>query len=325
MKIIKIFPSSSVAGAASQRLKFAPRVILSARSRAFKTPSGVWNEATSDSKFSESANCEVEMRHPWQKRMGLLTLLIVFLCLTPSAQGQEKSIPDNRLRQTPLEHFTLFSEFEISKDDLLSVRRHLTNARRLIGRDLLMFPEYKFEVLLVTKETFESYSDLPSHVVGFFDGRIHLPLPSEVNDDLYLKKILWHEYTHAVIWEMMKGACPYWLNEGLAVYQEAKIDPHQMRYLPEAMKEGRLPIPLKDIDKVLLDVRLRDPKMTRVAYEQAYGFVNYLFSRYNRRVIHAFLESLKEDRSFLRASREKLHLTEDEVENRWTEHILKML
>lgn len=68
---------------------------------------------------------------------------------------------------------------------------------------------------------------LPTEVLGLFDGKIRIPAPSghpeqavHPSKDDSLTTVLWHEYTHAVVFDLSHGRAPRWLQEGLA--QEAE-------------------------------------------------------------------------------------------------------
>ncbi len=241
---------------------------------------------------------------------------------TPGA-AEEVRTPDAVLRRTPLENFTLLSEFEISKEDLLEVRRHLTNVRREVGKDFALFPDEKFDVILSREETFREYSNMPEHVKGFFDGRIHLPLPSSTSE-MSVKTILWHEYTHAVIYVLSKNKCPGWVHEGFARYEESKIQKPDLRILTDVLAQSPgLPIAPENLDAALAKLT-KDPKTALIVYGQAYGFADYLFSRFSRQNIHDFMVELSRGASVEEAVYTVFHLTRKDLDQRWRAHLKKL-
>ena len=82
-------------------------------------------------------------------------LALLFLCVPTRAEIKLKDKSDRRM--THLEHFDIFSEYEINKKDLLEVRRYLKNARRSVGRDLGQFPKGWKPTLLAVR-----YPPLPT-------------------------------------------------------------------------------------------------------------------------------------------------------------------
>ena len=228
------------------------------------------------------------------------------------------------MRRTDIKGFQIRSEYAISKDNLLEVRRQLWNARREIGQDLGEFPQHTFEVVLAQKSTFHSYTKLPDSISGLFDGRIHIPVPSEPEDKSFLNAVLRHEYTHAVLYLITKGNCPIWLNEGFALYEEARMNPPALTSLKERYAlVKKLPYSPEVMDGLLNGLDNRDPLESRIAYEQSYCFVDYLFSRFSAEQIGEFLRELGKGKRFEAAMSETLHLNGPEMESRWERHIAK--
>jgi len=252
-----------------------------------------------------------------------LAVVLFFATAVSAPLAFSGSMPDGRMRKTPLENFVLHSEFEISKQDLLDVRRHLANARRNVGRDFSFYPKKNYDVILVTSKTFHSYITAPEQVVGLFDGSIHIPLPSIARNERFVMSVLWHEYTHAVTAELSKNRCPIWLSEGFAVYQENSITPSDLKYVRAAyaLKPGRLPIPLSGMEAAVNALSTKDPETVSVAYEQAYLFADYLFARYTRSHINQFLRQLGRGQTLEEALGEVFHITPKEIEALWLAHL----
>jgi len=101
----------------------------------------------------------------------------------------------------------------------------LADAYSDVGADLNYYPEEYISVIIYTKKEFDKVTSLPDWAGAVYDGKIRVPLGGLDLSSDRLKGILYHEYTHAVIQSMTKGACPKWLNEGLAVYEESRFLP----------------------------------------------------------------------------------------------------
>ncbi len=235
--------------------------------------------------------------------------------------AKEPPAPDARLRKTELENFVLLSEFEISKEDLLDVRRYLTSVRREVGRDFQFFPQNRIEVILSREQTFRHYTDLPEHVTGYFDGRIHLPVPSAAESEASLKAVLWHEYTHAVVYLLSKNRCPTWLHEGFARYEEAKVKTPDLAVLRAALdKNPGLPLAMSELDGAMAGIA-QDPQGAALVYAQAHGLVDYLFSRFSNKDMRNFLDALGKGLAVDEALRRIFHLAPKEAEARWNAHL----
>lgn len=96
----------------------------------------------------------------------------------------------------------------------------LKNAYAEIGKELDHFPEQPISVILYTAKDFSDITNAPVWVSGMFgkiDGKIRLPVQGTAGHEQTLRRVLYHEYTHALLYVLAPG-CPLWLNEGLAQF-----------------------------------------------------------------------------------------------------------
>ncbi|MBI5560867.1 MAG: tetratricopeptide repeat protein [Deltaproteobacteria bacterium] len=100
----------------------------------------------------------------------------------------------------------------------------LEEAYYRIGSELGYYPEDKITAVLYSGERFRDTTRAPSWAGALFDGRIKIPAGGVTEKTSLLEKVVFHEYTHAVIFRVSKGRAPVWLNEGLAQYFEEKKD-----------------------------------------------------------------------------------------------------
>jgi len=184
-----------------------------------------------------------------------------------------------------------------------------------------LFRKKDFDVILTETNTFRQYSGTDAHVAGLFDGRIHLPVKESVNSEKELKSILWHEYTHALIWYISRGKCPRWLSEGFAVYEEEKINPKRRAKLKEVVESGHLIIPINSLDTIFSRADQGNISQLVQAYNEAYAIVSYLHSRYKKATIRKFLKSLPQATSLEQAIKTHFHISLDKLEKRVVSHI----
>jgi hypothetical protein len=94
----------------------------------------------------------------------------------------------------------------------------LKDAYAEIGKEFNHFPAEPISVILYTAKDFSDVTRAPMWSGGLFDqldGKIRLPVQGAVGDEAALRRVLYHEYTHALLYSLAPG-CPLWLNEGLA-------------------------------------------------------------------------------------------------------------
>jgi hypothetical protein len=179
-------------------------------------------------------------------------------------------------------NFTIvFSKFEHG-EARNAVIEILEEAYREIGQQLDTFPSTPVSVILYNEKNFSDVTRAPRWAGGAYnplDGKIRLPIKGMSVNEPGLKRILYHEYTHALI-HSITPQCPRWLHEGLAEYFSR--DYSQVGTIGQK-------IPLKLLDVALL---ARNPTVVRVAYWQSYSVVSYLIDRYRLFSIKELLEKL---------------------------------
>lgn len=125
-----------------------------------------------------------------------------------------------------------------------------------------------------------------SHLLGFYDGRITLPLigvPEMIPD---VVAVLSHELTHAVVAQMTNDQAPRWFQEGLATRMEMR-------------KYSRNALNMYDADRLLsiamLDSVLSsspDPSMISAGYIEAHTLIRFVENRFGadsvNRMVAAF-------------------------------------
>jgi hypothetical protein len=121
------------------------------------------------------------------------------------------------------------------------ILRILEDAYAEVGRALSFYPDREIQVILYSGEQFREVTDAPGWSAGIYDGKIRIPVGGIEQETPGLRRILYHEYTHAVV-RTLTPRCPTWLNEGLAQYFEGReVDSRQRGALRRTAREGRLP------------------------------------------------------------------------------------
>lgn len=107
-------------------------------------------------------------------------------------------------------------------------------------------PKFSITVRLMEEETFYLSTGAPRWTNAmFFKGQIIIPVAAggKMDQDNLFRSIR-HEYTHAVIHALSAGACPGWIDEGLAQWAEGDVNPLLTQALSEWLSEHP-PVPMK--------------------------------------------------------------------------------
>ncbi len=151
----------------------------------------------------------------------------------------------------------------------------LKAAHREIGTKMDFYPSAPVSVILYNEKDFFDVTRSPGWAGGLYDGKIRLPIAGiEDADYNTLKRILFHEYAHALV-HAITPQCPVWINEGLAMYFSGDI----------GGKIGQV-IPLDKLEK---GFPLEESAVV-IAYLESYSAVSYLIERYR---IYGVKELLK--------------------------------
>jgi len=119
----------------------------------------------------------------------------------------------------------------------------LKSAYAEVGKELDYFPDQPISVILYTAKDFSDITRAPVWAGGMYgklDGKIRVPVQGAAGQEQALRRVLTHEYTHALLHFLAPG-CPLWLEEGLAQYfcGDEPVNAGQM--IPLAMLADRFP------------------------------------------------------------------------------------
>ncbi|MBI3332563.1 MAG: tetratricopeptide repeat protein [Candidatus Omnitrophica bacterium] len=203
-----------------------------------------------------------------------------------------------------------FAEGEVPAS-LTDLREFLLETYRLVGQQMGYFPNHPITVLIYPAEGFKQVQGLSHQTAGLYDGKIRLPLRDGEGADLELKRVFWHEYTHALVHDLAKGKCPVWLNEGIATLQEARVLPINLQPVREAY-EGKKLIPWDQLWK-----EEYAQGELELHYAQAYSIAQYLAKRWGFRKLESLLNRLGEGYPLADAFRAEYRMAPAAIEKEW--------
>lgn len=191
----------------------------------------------------------------------------------------------------------------------------LESAANLVGAELGLFPEARVPVGIYKRADYKTVTDSPDWSGGFYDGKIRLPFGALNEITPVMRGVLYHEYAHVVVFELTRGNCPLWLNEGIA---EMFGRMQHNRSLPEFGRAAR--------SGTLIDFRRLEAGFgefspaAALAYQQSYALVNYMVTTYGWHRIREILSGLGRGLSFdesVTAALKDYNLTYDTLVKEW--------
>lgn len=221
-----------------------------------------------------------------------------------------------------------YAHFEVkyegySRQDLANlVLEILDTAYYRLGSDFSCYPKEKVTVIIYTQSQFREVTDNPDWLPAQSEG---VGIIRVTADDLEqnkerIKDVLYHEYTHLLLYRRIGNNIPRWLNEGLSQYKEPgngdKLSPSELVVLKRHLADKTL-IPLGDLDAVW--DKTRDVDIVKLAYLEAKLLVLYIVDRYNFYQVLQILDKFKESKNINKALKDALYLDTAQFEQRWHE------
>lgn len=148
-----------------------------------------------------------------------------------------------RERMSSAGHAAVTVTFEGPEDAVLAQHAlaSLERASARIGSVLSYYSTSPLTVVLYTNEQFRDITRSPSWAAGVFDGTIRIPLRGALERPAEFDRVLAHEYTHAIVFELARSRIPTWLNEGLAAALEVERGRADPPRLPVSLDQLRQP------------------------------------------------------------------------------------
>jgi Tfp pilus assembly protein PilF len=189
----------------------------------------------------------------------------------------------------------------------------LEDAYGEVGRALSYYPDREIQVVLYSNEQFRDVTDAPGWSAGVYDGKIRIPAGGIEQETPGLRRLLYHEYTHAVV-RSLAPRCPTWLNEGLAQYFEGRdIDARQRAALKRVAGEGKLP-PLSKLEGSFMGLRDQQAAYT---YLVSLSAVRYMIDSFGLYRVRSVLDELAAGADASKALAVGIALSSEEFERGW--------
>lgn len=202
------------------------------------------------------------------------------------------------------EHFNIVFSKEEHDEIRLWIRDILEEAYKEVGKGLGYHPDSSVTVILYNQKDFFDVTRAPGWAGGLYDGKIRLPIRGLTKVTPNLKRIIVHEYTHALVHKITLK-CPLWLNEGLAEYFSLGDVQTIPQYHPLYKLEKRFPS--------------HTSQSISISYRQSYSAVKRLEERFGMSRIKDLLDKLSEGTAFPEAFEDVFYISYRKFMKDWWE------
>ena len=238
--------------------------------------------------------------------------------VTAKVRGAEKS--EERLTSRNSAHFTVKFNGEADQTTWAAVLEILEEAYREIGQKFGHFPSKPIVVVLHAKSSFQSATGSPIWADGLFDptlGRIQVPTQDALADRAWLRRVLRHEFVHALLHDQLGpagSAIPTWLDEGLAM----QLSGDHWSDLDQTMTQKFTPIPLPALEGAWEGL---SSDAATLAYLEANSAVHYLIDRFGMHRVQELLTQLKAKQALSTAMQSQLSLSYEQFQSMWVDQL----
>lgn len=194
----------------------------------------------------------------------------------------------------------------------------LEEAYHKVGSDLGFYPDDSITTILYSAEQFMDVTRAPGWSGGIYDGKIRIPVGGLRERTEVLGKVIFHEYTHAVIHRMGGGRVPVWLNEGIAQYEDGRNEGRDdlFRYLASAEKL----VPLKYLEGSFMGL---NQNQAIVAYAEALSAVKYIVDEYGMGMLTRLVSSYRDGKDSEASIKDTFQMTYKEFQESWIRNLKK--
>ena len=184
--------------------------------------------------------------------------------------------------------FNLTYDPDVSATTAQTILDVLESAANQIGAELGHFPESRVPVAIYKRSDYTSVTASPDWSGGVYDGTIRLPFGAIRDITPPLRAILFHEYAHVVVFDLTRGNCPVWLNEGIA-----EVFGRRQFTSPQAVPQQTVATgAAADIRALEGSFSGLSAQKAGAAYQLSHSMVNYLATAYGWHRIKELLATL---------------------------------
>ena len=198
----------------------------------------------------------------------------------------------------------------------------LRDTYRQVSQDFGTYFNHKTTVLFYSNQEFHDVTGQSMWVGGLYDGKIRLPAYHQGFRELDLHAAAAHEMTHAFVAVLSGSHAPAWIHEGLAQYEQNKVQPVSIMVFNLAVRAKTL-MPMSRLLSENLKIEKMDPMEVALFYQEVFMLVNYMVGRFQMYRMKDILLKFKEGKPAEQAIEEVLGISAEQLEQEWLASILK--
>lgn len=218
-------------------------------------------------------------------------------------------------------YFRIRYDKEMDSEYVWNISDILDGARREMRSRFNLYVSQIIPVIVYTSEQFRSTTAGPHWTLGLYDGKIRLMEQDISKSDIILRKILFHEYAHALLFLKFGGNIPTWLHEGFAQFHEPEepLGIAEKNFIRAYIKKRSKSFSIESIDEMF---KSRDDIFViKRAYLESKLIVRYLIDKYGKYKLKRLLNELKEGKPWQEAFKEVYRRNTERFDKEFREYL----
>ena len=176
--------------------------------------------------------------------------------------------------------FKIRYDKELKPEYVKAISDILDDARALVRKEFSLTTTVTIPVIVYQAEEFHGATAQSHWTQGLYDGKIRIREQDISRTDKALRRILYHEYAHAILYLNFGNSIPAWLHEGFAQYNEPEfiLSRADKRVLKTYLKDAKFN--LNNLNSMFKEKENID--VIQRAYLESRLFFGYLIDKYGK-------------------------------------------
>jgi tetratricopeptide (TPR) repeat protein len=232
---------------------------------------------------------------------------------------RRESVVEKKFDKINSAHFIVSVSSGVTLERLSYIKIYLEDAYGRVGMLLNYYPKNRVVAVLYSNNDYDNllYNRSP-WALALFDGKVRIPANKKEYTNEYLKKIIYHEYAHALVYDMVKNNCPLWLNEGIASVAESLVVPVNQKLFKKYI-EGIGFIPFGNLPNDF--AAIKNKEMAVLAYAEFHLLVDFIIKRKELGGLRQILAYLRAKKNIVYAVQKVFGLSMADFEKSWMAYI----
>jgi hypothetical protein len=216
-------------------------------------------------------------------------------------------------------HFILAVDSSVPVEKMSYVRTHLEEAYGRVGMVLGHYPGKKTIVIVYGEEAYSNMlKGMPHWALAVYDGKVRIPANRLKYSEEDVRKIIYHEYAHAVVRDITGGNCPTWLNEGISGLAESLVYPRDKNLIRRYVQRYGI-VPLRSMPDDFTALKKRE--LMTLLYMQSYTIVEFIIKRSGSEGLKNILSVLGRGENVWRAISGVMQQSMADFEKEWQRYM----